>query len=433
MCGIFGWVGANPRHFNRLAFNVLGLYNDSRGKDACGLFLNNKVYYGADKEKLFETCIKEKYFPEDINKTNVVFGHCRKASVGGIHIDKAQPVVVYEEENPVFVMLHNGTLLNYKELADKYEVPYENGETDSQIFARVVYKAGYKVLAEYTGAGAFAFYDLKQNIVRFYKGLSKTYSTSVTEPVEERPLCFIHDEKHKMLYFSSMADSLHFIKKDELVYTFTANTLYVVQNGEIIDRVLIERKHMHQQEYANNAARTGLYNGNVNKKIETNEFFYIATMEEENDIETKGYVCFHKGRYYLDGALCHGTLTLSYAGEKNDFATYRFSFWQGRLLHNNSYFTALNEMPENERTQEVIEALLYLDDPFYDDVKEKWYTFKTDENSVEKVQYEGTFTPLFSDKEYTIMPNDQGVIRVNAKHKKTIDFRGEFFNNCKTF
>jgi hypothetical protein len=51
----------------------------------------------------------------------VALGHCRKASVGKVSIETAQPVVIENENGDVdYVLIHNGTIYNYRELAQKY-------------------------------------------------------------------------------------------------------------------------------------------------------------------------------------------------------------------------------------------------------------------------------------------------------------------------
>lgn len=88
-------------------------------------------------------------------------------------------------------MIHNGTLVNYKELATKYNVEFNLFETDSQIFCKTVYKAGYKVLSEYDGAGAFVFWDGRDgcDTIKIFKGASLYYENDKDLYIE-RPLLY---------------------------------------------------------------------------------------------------------------------------------------------------------------------------------------------------------------------------------------------------
>ena len=237
MCGICGHVGNN---FNKQKLNILGLYNDTRGGDSCGLFVNNdgvnSVHYGHDKTKFYKNFV-ELGGLKDINleSPNFVLLHCRKASVGGIGLVQAQPVVLRDENNEVvFTMIHNGTLVNYKELAIKYGVDFAFTETDSQIFCKTVFKAGYNVLSEYDGAGAFVFWDKRDgnDTIKVFKGASLFYEDDAAIYIE-RPL-FCIKEKNSF-WFSSIEESLEFINDtDAKVTNVQSNTLLTIKNGKIV-------------------------------------------------------------------------------------------------------------------------------------------------------------------------------------------------------
>ena len=55
MCGIFGIINKVEAPFDYSTFCVLGINNDSRGGDSCGVFIDQEVEYGVDKEKLFKS------------------------------------------------------------------------------------------------------------------------------------------------------------------------------------------------------------------------------------------------------------------------------------------------------------------------------------------------------------------------------------------
>ena len=119
-CGLFGFVGGGG--FDLFRMCILGIYNDTRGGDSTGVSLDG-IHYGSkgNKNKLFRAFIAEENpFDELAIRPKVALGHCRKASVGGIGEAQAQPVYIKEGDKVKFVMIHNGTLVNYKELAKKY-------------------------------------------------------------------------------------------------------------------------------------------------------------------------------------------------------------------------------------------------------------------------------------------------------------------------
>ncbi len=290
MCGIWGYSGNN---FNKYKFNILGLFNDSRGGDSCGVFIGNKgkkqLAYGSDKTKLYSDFIASGV-ELDFNDVNFALGHCRKASVGGIGHAQAQPVVVRDEAgNILMVMIHNGTLINYKELADKYNVNYLPTETDSQIFGKTVWKAGYRVLDEYDGAGAFIFWDSRDgdNTIKVFKGASLYYEND-KELYVERPLFAMYNENS--MWFSSIESSLNFINDQEYkVEPIDCNVLYTVVGGKVIAKDNVNRSKRKQVDkliwnskypaYNNNAygyGRYGNYSG-YNKELPWNKSRQFAT------------------------------------------------------------------------------------------------------------------------------------------------------------
>lgn len=237
MCGIAGIVNQKPVPFDFATFCNLGIANDRRGGDSCGVFIDGKVEYGIDKTKLFEDFMFESKLLFKTRVSQIALLHCRKASVGLKTKDQAQPVVIYDKENkPIFVVIHNGTIYNYKELAKKY-IPTENIEnlTDSQVMARIFFHSGYNVLKEYQGGSVFVIVDYREETpeIFLFKGASKT-STIDKELTEERPLYVAIDEEKNQLVFSSIVSNLfacrYWIRpesmKPNILYKFTGQTLH---------------------------------------------------------------------------------------------------------------------------------------------------------------------------------------------------------------
>ena len=46
-------ISKKPRRFNKRAFCTMGVRNDSRGGDSCGIFIDGKSEYGIDNQKTF--------------------------------------------------------------------------------------------------------------------------------------------------------------------------------------------------------------------------------------------------------------------------------------------------------------------------------------------------------------------------------------------
>ena len=232
MCGIFGMISKKPKAFNKRAFCTMGVRNDSRGGDSCGVFIDGLVEYGVDKRKLFINFFRDSLILNDVAECKIALGHCRKASVGNVSIETAQPVVLYNENNEIdYVLIHNGTIYNYKELAQKYipEVDIE-GLTDSQVMARIFYHKGYDALDEYYGGAVFVIHDYRINKSLVFKGSSGKYVHSANAE-EERPLYYCwHNGR---FVFSSIFESLYAFYYEETVYSLPSNRLLVIRGDKL--------------------------------------------------------------------------------------------------------------------------------------------------------------------------------------------------------
>ena len=234
MCGLFGIISKEKVTVDKRVIATLGLLNDTRGGDACGLFIDGKIEYGTegDNVKFYNFFQKSELF-KGSTKANVVLGHCRKASVGGKAADKAQPIVIKEGEEIKFVLLHNGTIKNYTDLAKKY-IPDEDitGLSDTQVMAKIFYLAGYDCLGEYNGGAVFVIADYREEtpVIHLWRGMSKDYSYS-KEPTFERPL-FITMFNNR-LAFSSIKEGLDCLYPDLTAMTIKPNCLCTFENGKL--------------------------------------------------------------------------------------------------------------------------------------------------------------------------------------------------------
>lgn len=228
MCGIAGIINKSPRVFDYSGFCTLGIANDSRGGDSCGVFIDGKYDYGVKDLKLFQDFFIGTDFLDNIKESKIALLHCRKASVGNVSLETAQPVIIKDSEGTVkFVVLHNGTIYNYKELAEKYIPDIDIKDmTDSQVMARIFYYAGYDVLEEYNGGAVFAIVDYREDEPRtfLFKGASKksSYTTTVED---ERPLYYTIDADKEEMIFSSIYQYLYAIRRDSKVYICPENQL----------------------------------------------------------------------------------------------------------------------------------------------------------------------------------------------------------------
>lgn len=236
MCGIYGEINTKPRIFDYTTFCVLGVNNDSRGGDSCGVFIDGKYEVGVDKKKLFQDFFKESTVLNEFKgkEVSIVLGHDRKASVGKVSAETAQPVVLTDKSGNVrFVMIHNGTIHNYEDLAKKYIPDVDiKGLTDSQVMARIFYYKGYDCLAEYNGGAVFVIVDYRQPepLKLVFRGASKKYE-SAKEPEEERPFYFIQNKDE--FIFSSIDKYLEVLRPDDQVWSIQDNMLIQIVDGDI--------------------------------------------------------------------------------------------------------------------------------------------------------------------------------------------------------
>jgi predicted glutamine amidotransferase len=341
MCGIFAWAGKSINTFDKAKFDLLGIYNNSRGGDSCGVTTDGEIYYGLNTSKHYhEFIINSGYLKPEV--VPVVFGHTRKSSVGGINGSNAHPFGFgTHKQGYEFIGVHNGTLLNHKEIADKFDIEEtlykENGQfgtkifdrtkIDSEIFLEALYKSkSYKVINEYNGGAAIIFQDLKHpNILYAYHGASKLISTDANDKIyEERPLYYYRQNKHN-IYISSLYEPLEVIggKLNETVHEFECNTVYVIKDGNIdfAQKIKIARTGCYQKKgidygfpsYGKPASQSyvDIYNKKHTPKPKVSHF--IEDIENIYNEPIKHYfkssIYMQKLRYWRNGHLINGIYT----------------------------------------------------------------------------------------------------------------------------
>lgn len=246
MCGLGGIISLKKRPFDFATFCTLGIANDSRGGDSCGIFIDGYYEYGTGKYRYFQDFFFDNDYINSLKESQIALVHCRKASVGIIDESTAQPVVIKEGDEVKYVLMHNGTIYNYEELADKY-IPEINikGMTDSQVMAHIFYHSGYQALGEYNGSGAFVMVDYRKKdpLVMFFVGESK-HSEYYAKSEYERPLYYCIDPDNKELVFSSIWPYLCALRRDLNTYLFTSNTLVAFTGTKLVRIQKFDRSQM---------------------------------------------------------------------------------------------------------------------------------------------------------------------------------------------
>src|SRR5690606_4308156 len=131
-----------------------------RGESSCGVMVDSEIFHGVEySNKKFRDFLKNITIEPVLKPT--LIGHTRKSSVGAVNIHNAHPFGFgTNKDNPgyEFIGVHNGTLYNYKELAEEFKIDIEINETentkrqkiDSEVLLESIYQSkGLKPLSFY--------------------------------------------------------------------------------------------------------------------------------------------------------------------------------------------------------------------------------------------------------------------------------------------
>lgn len=407
-CGIFAWTGDSNKKFNWDKFNMLGILNNERGKDSCGRASGNISQYGTGKYSNYDDFIKET--PSFPIKERMIIGHDRKASWGyTVNEENAQPVVLEEGNEVVFILAHNGTIHNIDDLAKKYNI-IKGNNTDSWVLANIIYKNGFNVLKEYEGAASLVIYDRRKYLetgdthIHLFKGESKLNSW-VEISSEERPL-YLLDRGNNSIYISSLEDPLWMIggSKDN-IYDLATNKVFTIVNGVILENIIdIDRFEMTQVK---TYPKTSTYNYSNNYYKE--KYISEVDIENENFSFRDNYVDFRRGLFRVKEDALNGVVHLKEDGRvsnPNDEKAVPFYFINGIMLKNHEDFQkasraikTLNTSSEEETCRVLLRYSKY---PIYFDTGAArgkcYYTMRDDTRHI----YNGDLQPEFSSFRYTI-------------------------------
>lgn len=427
MCGLAGIINKTPRKFDYSTFCTLGIANDARGGDSCGIFIDGKYDYGFDKTKLFANYFPDNDFLNNVKTARIALLHCRKASVGAISKETAQPVVLTEEEVVKFVVIHNGTIYNYKELAEKYIPNIDiTGLTDSQVMARIFYYAGYDVLDEYNGGSAFVIVDYRgiSPRVLLFKGASKKYAYSKEAEVE-RPLYFCIDSTKEELIFSSVGIYLLALRKDCTTYSVRSNELLEFNGTALVTIKKYSREKCIQSKEVTNIQ---VYNGNYPIKWDNYDSFgEVFIYDNYLDCNLLDNVYFYKGKH------AHGKLCISKSGYVEDKQKKGTDVWffDGIALKNSNCFEFLTELKKetnlskNEFSKRFENVIRYLSIDGIYCRKGIWYRAVS---PIGSILFTGTLQQLTSS---TVVQFYSGMRKVTMYGKKANSLELKFSNKLE--
>ena len=128
MCGIMAHVGNSVDKLNIDKFNILGIMNEERGTDSCGVTMDGSTLKGIDYLSTYRNFVA--YYTLNRPKySTVIIGHTRKSTVGLHTYANAHPFGFgkhkYKGQGTFgrqFIGVHNGTLLNHVEIAEEHKI-----------------------------------------------------------------------------------------------------------------------------------------------------------------------------------------------------------------------------------------------------------------------------------------------------------------------
>lgn len=362
MCGIAGIINKTPRTFDYATFCSLGISNDSRGGDSCGVFIDGRYEYGVGDTKFFSSYFQDSKLLDETEKATIALVHCRKASVGVISEKTAQPVVITKDGRVEFVLMHNGTIYNYEKLAQKYIPDVDiTGMTDSQVMAHIFYYAGYSALNEYNGGAVFVIVDYRGTSPKtlFFRGSSKKTLYS-KEAEAERPLYYCIDKTKRELVFSSIWMYLMALRKDCTTYALRTNKLLEFNGTSFVLVEKYDRVNMQQNKEVTAVARTypayeGAYGGysyygkyGAYDDYQDDSWFDIDTVPVYDNYIS---VDLLRNIYSYKGKKIHGKLSVNDFGRVGGKLSKDCEVWffSGVALKNKHCYNFLNNLKKESK------------------------------------------------------------------------------------
>jgi len=258
------YIGNKPANIDKI--KILGMYNITRGSDACGIVINNDIKKGVDnfkpnpsiKQANFSNFIEQvdiKTKEEDENYTIIL--HNRKASTSWSeksNPDHAHPFLITDpDDEPILIGAHNGSIQNCEELKKKYDMK-GTYPVDSQLMLSILAKCRkeknpYELLKDYKGNAVLTwFYIDEPNTLYVWKGASKLYKHS--DALEERPMYVWQKEVNEELYFSSMKEALYAIGGNETdVFNLGINQVHKFVAGKKTRIVEVKREIIENENF----------------------------------------------------------------------------------------------------------------------------------------------------------------------------------------
>ena len=333
-----------------MKLKILGIYNESRGKDGCGWYLNGEIHKGwfestTHNTKLFSDFIEKENLPMiDQKFGNSSMLHCRQSSVGAVVKKNNHPFDIKGKKHNL-IFQHNGTVHNIKQLCKTYNIDEKEHSVDSEALGTIIANGNIKVLNNYEGAAALMWIDQDNlDTLYVYHGLSKKVQNG--QEYEERPLYFLITEEG--IYFSSLESSLQAIAlPNEKVNNLTYNVVFQLKNGVFSKNKFIKvERCLNPDPVYTGFSNTGYYNNGNNYSNYNNS---LNPLKETKPpcFDSKTRVYFWRHRYWNPNSeeLLNGVYSLNKKGEiiKGITVTteHTYCFFHGMMAKNEESYKKL--------------------------------------------------------------------------------------------
>lgn len=233
-CGLVGFSGVNP--FKIPVIRTLLWHNSIARKstDSTGIYTPSMGIIKDVKpaKDFFKMEDKMSLLEEN---DNILLGHVRAATVG----DKTDVGSAHPWDFGSIVMMHNGTLKNYEELAKKYNIAKEDWKVDSQVLGLAIKKNfessdPFRVLSEYTGAAAVIVHHKERNSLFVYRDDQRTLAYG-----------YINDTD---MYISSEIDILEIMGCTN-IKSFDPFKVHEIKEGRIIAKMKVKTKKANKNTF----------------------------------------------------------------------------------------------------------------------------------------------------------------------------------------
>jgi predicted glutamine amidotransferase len=280
MCGLFGGIsGRGAPDINII--KTLGLLNQERGEDSCGISYGHTLVKGAGSEAKWGKFIQKNKI-EFKSADHVVIGHVRKRTQGVANERNAHPfkipIINKDKKDYCIVGAHNGNITNWRELCTEAGLNPLDYEVDSNaVFAligRSFRKGNYKFFESYIGKAALIWTFSDEDAIYVFHGKSKENNSALKDSItEERPLHYWTDPKKNVTYFSSEADPLEAVATGDSIVTelpFNQIIKFSAAGMEVIAEIPRDTKSY--QAYYASVNTSPIVRNIVNRDLDNGDF-----------------------------------------------------------------------------------------------------------------------------------------------------------------